>query len=131
MSRNPLQQQFQFVEAEGLGEVIIGAVLHGLHRRLDRAVPGHHHYDRIGTAGLDLMQRLEATHARQFQIEQNDVDAMRVDDAIGVLSGLGHERTKAEGLPYLAASFADGAFIVHNDQIQEVRTFDLSAAGCG
>ena len=86
----------QFFHAEGFGHVVIGAVLHGLDRGLDGAVSGDHHDDRIGLALADLVQRLQAAGARQLQVEQHDIDVLRVEQTVGMLGGIGHGGIEAE-----------------------------------
>src|SRR5205085_5321275 len=47
-----IKQQLEFVEAERLGEVVVGSILHRLHSGLHGTVAGHHDHDSVGTALL-------------------------------------------------------------------------------
>jgi hypothetical protein len=92
-----LQQQLEFVNAEGFGDVFVGAVLHGLHRRLHRAVAGHDDHQGFRTLGLDLAESFQAACAGQAQIEQNGIDGLGLQQAKGVLGGIGDVGVEAEG----------------------------------
>ena len=69
MVNQPIEQDFQFVEAEGFRNVVIGSVLHRMHGGLHGAISGDHHDQRIGPARLDLVQRLQTSNPRQAQVE--------------------------------------------------------------
>ena len=64
-----VQQQSQLVNAEGLGEIVVGAIFHYLHRRLHRAITGNDHYDSLRAVVFDLMQGLQTACSGKFQIE--------------------------------------------------------------
>ncbi len=90
MAGHPLQQQLQFVDAERFGHVVIGAILHGLHRRLHGAVAGHHDDHSLGTAFLDAAQRIQASGTGQAQVEQDSVEGLGVEKPVSLLGGIGH-----------------------------------------
>jgi hypothetical protein len=74
VSRTPGQQ---FVHAEGLGDVVVGAGV----QRLDLlvgGVPGGQHQDRHAGPAAQAPDHLDAVHVRQAQVE---------DDHIGVAGG--------------------------------------------
>ena len=96
MSADPFEQQTQFFHAERLGDVVVGAILHGLHRRLHRSVASHRDDHRIRTMPLDGLQRFHSACARQSQIEQDRVDAMAVEDAIGLFGRFGDMGAEAQ-----------------------------------
>ena len=52
------QQQPEFFHAERLRDVIVGPVLHRLHRRLNRTEAGDHDHQRFGPILSDAMQRV-------------------------------------------------------------------------
>ena len=124
-----LQQQLQFVETEGLGHVVIGAILHGLHGRLHGAIAGHHDDDGLGPPVLDAPQRVESACARQAQIEQHGIKGLGVEQAVSVLGGIGYIGGVSERLRDFAASLADGSFIVHNQKVKKIGGFDLRCGG--
>ena len=74
---------------------------------------------------LDGMQGFEAARARQPQVEQHGVGARAVEQAVGLLGGLRHLGVESERLRHLAAGLADGAVIVHDQEVQEIRSLDL------
>ena len=47
------------LDLERLQEVVVGALLHRLDRRLDRAKAGHQHREHAEALGLDLLEELE------------------------------------------------------------------------
>jgi hypothetical protein len=51
-------RSFSSSMGEGLSNVVVGAVVHGLHRRLYDGVTGHNHDLSAGTGLLDLVQWL-------------------------------------------------------------------------
>ena len=72
-----LDVDFQLGEMERLGEVVVGAMLHRLDGGLDAAVGGEHDGFELRLTFLELLQELDAVHARHVQVEQGDVAAGR------------------------------------------------------
>jgi hypothetical protein len=60
-----LEMDFQVGQMEGLGQVVVGAVLHGLHGRLDAAVGGQHQGFQLRPLVLEPGQQVDAADARQ------------------------------------------------------------------
>ena len=125
MPSHPLQQQAQFFHAEGFGDIVIRPIFHGLHRRLHRAISGHDDHQRVRTMFLDRMQRFQAARPRQPQVQQHRVGARAVEQPVGLFGGLRHLRVESERLRHLAAGLADGAVVVHDQKVQEIRSLDL------
>ena len=100
-------------------------MLHGLHGRLHRAVARHHDHESFGALGFDMAESLEAARAGQAQIEQNGVDALGLQQAIGMLGGIGDMGDEAQGQSDLAASVADGAFVVDDEEVEKIGGHDL------
>ena len=96
-----LDVDFQLGQVEGLGQVVVGAPLHGLDGRLDAAVGGQHERLQLRLALLELCQQLDAAHARQVQVEQGDVDTRlgRLGQRLLAAAGRGH----SHALPLEAA----------------------------
>jgi hypothetical protein len=64
-------------EVDWLGDVVVGAEFERLHQVVALAEAGHHH-DRQrarGVAGANLLEHLEAGHARHVHVEQHEVRA--------------------------------------------------------
>ena len=61
------------VELEGLDQEVDGAVLHGLHRHVHRAVGRHHQHRQLGVERQGPLQRLHPVDAGQLHVEQHDV----------------------------------------------------------
>ena len=100
-------------------------MLHGLHGRLHGAVAGHHDHESFRALRFDLAEGFEAAGAGQAEIKQNGVDALGLQHAIGMLGGIGDMGNETQGERDLAASVADGAFIVDNKQVQKIGGHDL------
>ena len=98
VARHAFQQQLKLFHAEGLGDVVVSSVLHGLDGRLDGAVSGDHHDDRVGSAFADLVQRLQTPRSRQLQIEQDDIDILGVEQTIGMLADQQHELSQVDDI---------------------------------
>ena len=91
--RHPLPQPVHFHEApdfllhrlpvEGLGEIVLGAALDRLHRRLHRRVSGHDHDRQIGIALVNLLHQRQTIGERHDQVNQRDREP-------GILLGGGH-----------------------------------------
>ena len=123
---NAIQQEPQFIQAERFGHIIVSAILHRLHRRLHSAVACHYHNHRIWPAAFDLVDRFQAAGSRQTEIEEHGIDALGLQDAIRVFSRICAEGIEPQQLSNLPARFPDGAFIVHDEQVQKIRSFNLS-----
>jgi hypothetical protein len=78
-----------------------------------------------GTVGFDLTRSFDAARAGQAQVEQHGINALNLQQAIGVLGGIGNVGDEAQGQRDLAASVADGAFIVDDEEVQEICGHDL------
>ncbi len=119
MVGDALQQQLEFVDVEGLGDVFVGAMLHGLQRRLHRAVAGHQDHQSLGTLRLDVAEGLQAVDAGEPQIEQNGVDAMGLQRAISLLGAVGDIGGEAQREDF-AARHADRTFVVDDQEVKKV-----------
>ena len=100
-------------------------MLHGLHGRLHGAVAGHDDHKSFRALRFDLAEGFEAAGAGQAEIEQNGVDALGLQQAISMLGGIGNMGNETQGQRDLAASVADGAFIVDDEQVEKIRGHDL------
>ena len=58
---------------ERLGEVVLGALLHGLDGARDRAERRHDHEDRARRGGLRLLHERDAVEAGHLQVGEDDV----------------------------------------------------------
>ncbi len=83
------EDELHLLQREGLQHVIAGAGLHGLDRRLDRAVRRHHHHGNRGVGALHGLQEFQAIHARQFQVGHDQIDLFLPQD---VQAGFGIRR---------------------------------------
>jgi hypothetical protein len=74
---------------------------------------------------LDRVQHFQAAGPGQAQVQQHGVGARTVQQPVGLFGGFRHLRVESERLRHLAASLADGAVVVHDQKVQEVRSLDL------
>ena len=65
----------QLDQVDRLLEVVVGAVLHGIHGRLHRSEAGDHQDRQPGVDRLGELQDLQSVHARHPQIGDQEVDA--------------------------------------------------------
>ena len=82
----------ELVEVDGLGDIVDGPCLHGLHGRLDRPVGGHHDDVDLGVELLHLLEDLETVHAGHLVVHEEQVEIGRTDFREGLFAGvcLGH-----------------------------------------
>ena len=84
----------QLVDAERLGEVVVGAQVEGPHLVL-LAPPGRHHDDPDRGVGPDVAAQVEAVGAGQHQVEQDEVGLVVAHQVDDVLAGAGDEHGEA------------------------------------
>jgi len=101
--RDPVDVQQEFVEVDGLRDIVDSACFHGLHRRLDRAVGRHHDDVELRVDLLHFLQDLQAVHARHLVVHQEKVVVGRPDLGEGPLArfGLGN------GVAFLAKEITE------------------------
>ena len=80
---------------------------------------------RASGMGFDLAEGFQAVRAGQAQIEQNGVDSLGLQQAKGVLGGIGNMGSESEGNSDFAASLADGSFVVDDEEVEKVGAQDL------
>ena len=111
------QEKAQFVErSEGLGNVIVGAQLHGLDRRFDRSVAGHDGDFDAGMGALNLLQKFDSRHARHDHVGEHHVDGLLLEQGEGGVPALGFQAEEAERLADGHAEAADGLLVIHDQQ---------------
>ena len=68
----------QLVGFERLADVIVSALLQGLHRGFDGRVTGHDDDDEIRIRFVKAALQLDAIDPRHFDVEQRDVPGVRL-----------------------------------------------------
>src|SRR5262245_40609797 len=86
---------------ERLGEVVVGAVLHGGDRAVDAAMRGQQQHLHFRLAFLELGQELDAVHAGHVQVEKRDVEAtlLSLCESVFAASGCRHRHSLASETP--------------------------------
>ena len=86
------QHRYDRPEVERLENVVEGAALHGLDRRVDRAMAGHQEAHQVGVNLLCRAQQRDAVHARHHEVGNQDVEG---GGTIGRRGAQGAERFRA------------------------------------
>ncbi len=91
------QRGHHIVGVGGLGEIIDGAELHGIHRRRDVAVAGEHHAVRLGAAALERRDHVEPVAVAEPHVDHRERTAVPFDLQQPVRDGLcgGHRESPA------------------------------------
>ena len=103
-----LHQMCDFVGIEGLGHVIVSAILQSRHRRLDRSVSSHHNHDKFGIDLVHAALQLDSVGAMHFDIDQSGVPALfgqLRQRIVGVLN-------RRDLIAFFAKPFAQSSFLL-------------------
>ena len=110
-----LDQQFQAVQVDRLGEKIVRAGVHGGHRALDGAVTGENDHRNGWVSGHDTAQQLLARQSRHAQVADHQVHRVPLQDAHRLAAGGGHAGTVPGQRQRLAQPFADVLLVVDDE----------------
>ena len=121
----------EFVESEGLGEVVAGADPHGFDRGVDGGVGRHHYDDGVGVLSANAFEQTEAAALGEFEVEQKDIDGAAGEDEAGSGYGFGDLGGIAEVGGDLGAGAADGSVIVDHQDAELGNAFAFELAGGG
>src|SRR5690606_13611557 len=108
-----LQAQEHLFGLERLGDVVVGACLHGFDGQVVTAVRAHHDHRRVAAFGPQGGEQIHAAHARHANIGDDEVGAEAVDEGHGLLTIFGR-------LDLVALSTQEGA----QDQAQILLVVD-------
>ena len=78
-----LDEDFEPVDVDGLGDEVVGAVFHGLDGRIDGAVGGHHDADGGMREAQGAVDKLHAILGAEAQVGDHEVDGVVLEDAEG------------------------------------------------
>ena len=106
----------QFRRAEGLHQIVVCAVVQGLHLVMLVISRGNHHHRQIGPLAHGL-QHLHAVHVRQSQIQHDHVRAMGGDHGQGLLATADDDGVVAVGREDHGDEVADGLLILHDQDL--------------
>ncbi len=88
LTHGPFDYNLDFLETEGLGEIVVGPHLDGLQSDILGPMPGN---DNDVHAGVDLLekgQRVDTRHSRQSHIEEQKLVWSRTDLLQGFFGGV-------------------------------------------
>ncbi len=69
--QGPPHHQGEVVDAEGLGDKVVGPLLHAFHRIGHRTQTGHDDHRNLGVADAGLLQDLQGPHHRHLQVAED------------------------------------------------------------
>jgi len=110
-------QQEEALGVDRFGEVIVGATLHRVDRRLDRAVAGEEHHGRRQASGLDGLDQLHAAEARHLEVRDHERDGPGLEVAERLEPVFGGDRPVPLALEQLAQRLARGRLVVHDQNL--------------
>ena len=105
----------QLVELERLGDVVIRAELHRLHRRLGRSEGGHDEHHRSRRVLLRGAQNGEAVHLPHAEVGDDQVERVALERLDGGFAAVGQRHGIAD-LPQHDAEQLSHALLVVDDQ---------------
>ena len=113
-AQRPVDQDFQPVDVQRLGDEIVRAALHRLDRRVHRAVGRHHDDDRRMRQREDLLDERHPILAAEPQIGQHEIDRLALEHAQRPADIRGHIDLEAV-LQRRAQPFAGVLFVVNDE----------------
>ncbi len=115
--RHSAQEKPEFFERrKRLGDVVICAQLHGLHRGLDRTMPGHERNLGAGQKLLYFLQELEPRHVGHDHVGQDHVGGLLLEQGESGIAAVGFKTDEAQSFADGDAELADALLIVHDQQ---------------
>src|SRR5439155_732647 len=90
--------QLDRLEVEGLEDVVEGAELHRVDRRLHRSEGGQQDHRYVGVQLAQLGEQLEAGHARHLEVGEDEVDLLGLEAAECLFTALGGHRIDPHAL---------------------------------
>ena len=107
---------------DGLDHVVVGAELHGGDHGVAVFVGRDHDHEHLGVHLPDGAQGLDAVHARQAHVQEDEVGGFGFDGAQAVLGGLEGPEVVV-GLQGEADAFPDGRLVVDEHEGELHRLF--------
>jgi hypothetical protein len=93
------QEEAQFIERrKGLGDVVVGAEFHRLHRGFDRSVAGHDGDFDAGVGALGLLQEFDSGHAGHDHVGEDHVDGLFLEQGEGGIAAFGFEAGRSRAI---------------------------------
>ena len=109
------KRQQGLVNGKRLLNEIEGAELGGADGRFNGAMPGNHDDRGRRFQGLDFFQHLNAVHARQPDVEQDDVKLAGLESFQASFAAADGFHTIAFVLEDIGEGFADAGFVINNE----------------
>jgi hypothetical protein len=85
-----VQDVQDFLVLEGLGDVVVCALLHREQRRLHGGERGHHQHHQVGVVLAQLLQDLDAAHVRHHHVHDGGVERLLLGGRQALRPVLGH-----------------------------------------
>ncbi len=111
-----LHQQRQLLRLERLHQVVVGAELHGVHRRLHRTEGGDHDHQGLRVVFFDVFEHLDAAHLRHLYVQKHQVVILGDEHFQGFFAAIGPRHEIARFLQPADEGLSDDQFIIdHQD----------------
>ena len=111
------QEQPQLLQGrEGLGDVVVGAELHGLDGGFNRAMSGHERDLGAGQKLFHFLKEFQSRHVRHDHVAQDNVYRLLFEKSQCRLATLSFQTHKAESLADGDAEFADALLVIDDQQ---------------
>ena len=102
-------------DLEGLEDVVVGALLHGVDGRLDRAEARHDHGECFGVRAGDCLEQLQTTHFRHLQIADHHVVTRSLELVHGALAVVGGAHDVSLHAEKVGEDVADELLVVDDE----------------
>ena len=102
--------------AEGLHQIVVGAVIQGVHLVVLMVPGGHHHHRQVGPFAHGL-EHLHAVHIRQTQVQNNQVRAVGGDHGQRFFTAAHDDGVIPIGVEDHGDEVADALLILHDQNL--------------
>ena len=106
----------QLVCAEGLGQIVVGPQIQGVHL-VPLMGPGRDHHHWQTGPGAQLTQDVQTIHIGQSQIQDDQIGTVRGNHGLGLGAGAGHHRVIVMGGEHRGDEVADALLVLNNQDL--------------
>ena len=117
VGQGPLDQQRQAVHVHGLGQVVVGTFLHGLHSVLDGPMSGEDDHRQTRVLRARPPQQLLSGELRHLQIGDDQVDVPAAKQLRRSLAVRSEGNLVAVELQHLAQALTDVLLVIHDEDV--------------
>jgi hypothetical protein len=114
-------QAGELVGVHGLGDVVEGPFLQGLHGGVHGGVGGDHDHHQLGIEGVQAALQLEPVHAGELDVQEHHVVGRLLQPLQGLGGVLGGGRAVAVAPEPLLQRVPHGELVVHDEQARPLQ----------